>query len=87
MFESLLKYTAYADQKIIQVFERNQNCGDRAVLLFSHVLNAQHVWIKRILKEEEMYGVWEIHIPQKFQSIHLNNIQLLTKMGQYSLRS
>lgn len=73
MLETLLKYTAAADRKMIEVFRQNVLCSDRSVLLFSHILDAQHIWISRILGKAPLYERLQLHSPDKFSEISGQN--------------
>ena len=44
--------------------------------LFAHMLNAQHVWNRRILEMDEIYGVWEIHSPEELEKINQAEYEL-----------
>ncbi len=41
--------------------------------IFSHILNAHHIWNKRILKEKPAFGVWDIHSWEEWSEIHYDN--------------
>ena len=41
--------------------------------LFSHVLNAHHIWNMRLLGKEATYGVWEEHLLSDWGDIHYEN--------------
>jgi uncharacterized damage-inducible protein DinB len=51
---------------------------EREVLLFSHILNAQHLWNCRINDAEYKYKVWQVHDRSDFLKIHEEN-QAVTK--------
>ena len=46
---------------------------DQIIKLFSHILNAQHLWCCRILKKEYNYAVWEIHRKEAMPEILAEN--------------
>lgn len=41
--------------------------------IFSHILNAHHIWNRRILKEKSSFGVWDIHSWEEWSEIHYDN--------------
>jgi len=43
------------------------------IKLFSHVLNAHHIWNSRILDEDARLAVWEISLPDAWENINLDN--------------
>lgn len=73
MLENLLKYTAIADRKVIEVFKINPDYGDRALFLFSHVLNAQHIWASRIVYTVPLYERMQIHSIDQLDTISEKN--------------
>ena len=77
MLQTLINYTALADKKIIDVFLSAGKSIPEAEHLFSHILNAQHIWVKRVFKEEEEYDRFQIHSVAAFEDIHLKNIEYL----------
>lgn len=57
-------------QKYLDILPEN-TCG-----LYSHMLNAQHVWNRRILEMDEIYGVWDIHSPEELEKINQAEFEL-----------
>jgi uncharacterized damage-inducible protein DinB len=77
MLLNLINYTALADRKIIDVFQTANTSMPEAEHLFSHVLNAQHIWVKRVIGETPVFDVHQIHYVADFENIHLKNIEHL----------
>lgn len=75
--EEIINYTKVADQYIIEIFSQSTTALPEAERLFSHILNAQHIWAKRILGIEPLYGVWEIHSRQDFKKISEENFKMI----------
>ena len=73
MFADLLKYTFSADKLIIDVFEKADNALPEAELLFSHILNAQHIWISRILNKPHVFDRFDRHNVKEFRALQLEN--------------
>lgn len=80
MLAEMMKYTQVADERIIEVFEQHNLVPAKAIYLFNHVLNAQHVWASRVLGRASLYGVWEEHSPQAFSSISKGNFELFSSI-------
>ncbi|MEO8795599.1 MAG: DinB family protein [Daejeonella sp.] len=80
MIAESLKYTKLADEIMIDVFESNTLELEKAEQLFSHVLSAQHVWMKRILGEKEELGIWQLHDRKLFREIHNSNFLMIDKI-------
>jgi uncharacterized damage-inducible protein DinB len=80
MFEEIVDYTQLADHKMIKVFNSTNIKMPNAERLFSHILNAQHVWIKRILGEVPLFGVWDLHPKDQFKIISDENFVQLKEI-------
>lgn len=76
MLATIMNYTQVADGRIIEIFGKNETIPAKAITLFSHVLNAQHIWASRILEQASLYTVWEEHSPEAFPSISKDNFEL-----------
>src|SRR5882762_9108117 len=72
-----INYTSLADRKMIETFLTANKSLPDAEKLFCHILNAQHIWIKRILSEEPEYERFDIHPMESYKKIHLLNIEQL----------
>lgn len=77
MLQDFLNYTQVADGKMIEIFESHQNINPKAISLFSHILNAQHIWSCRILDKKPDFTVWQEHLPTLFASISKGNFKAL----------
>ena len=80
MLQNLINYTSLADRKIIDVFLQVSKPMPEAEKLFSHVLNAQHIWAKRIFREEPEYDTFQIHSIGEYENIHLRNSEFLLQI-------
>jgi hypothetical protein len=49
-------------------------------LLLTHLINAQHLWNKRIVSEELVYGIWEMLPFEKLHEINLENFEISKKI-------
>lgn len=72
-FNQLFDYNFYCNKKLIEQVVEFDAISDTTIKLFSHILNAHHIWNKRILKEESTYDVWQIHEVVDWQDIHYEN--------------
>ncbi|QXU41998.1 DinB family protein [Pedobacter sp. D749] len=75
--EEIINYTQLADARIIEIFKLATIDLPDAARLFSHVLNAQHIWAQRISGKTPLYGVWDIHSTEGFESLSLENFRLI----------
>lgn len=70
----LFEYHHHCNQSLIKLFEdRSNELSEKLLKLMSHVLNAQHIWIKRIQSKQPVCGVWEIHSYRDFRVLDLDN--------------
>lgn len=77
MFKELIRYTEVADSRIISTFLNAEKSLPEAESLFSHVLNAQHIWACRIKGIMPDYQRFHIHPKHSFNSLHTENIASL----------
>ncbi len=73
MLLQFIHYTRVADELVISLFENNPGVDTKAIELFSHVLNAQHIWFCRINGKPEEYGRMQLHPVAQFREIHRQN--------------
>ena len=74
MIKELIKYTEVADLLYINAFKKAGIELKEAEATFSHILNAQHIWIKRIKNEAQEYQRFDIQKVEDFIKLHINNI-------------
>ena len=75
----LLRYTEVADNLVIDVL-RYSDPPEKAMALFSHVLNAQHIWASRIMNTEILYAPHQLHPVELLAEISGNNFRMLRKI-------
>ena len=73
LFNQLLDYNFYCNKKIIDASIALISIPEESLKLFSHVLNAHHIWNARILGKSSEYSVWQIHEIIEWQDIHYDN--------------
>jgi uncharacterized damage-inducible protein DinB len=56
----LLQYDYWANLRIIEALELVDTPPERAVLLTSHILNAQMVWFTRVTNDHLILSVWDL---------------------------
>ena len=61
-FINLFTYNDWANNQIINAFEKCNEVPDKALKIFSHIITAQDVWLERIV-EPEKYTIsfWEVY--------------------------
>jgi len=61
-FKDLFEYNHHFNQQLATVFNEKQlQTSEKSVKLFNHILNAHQVWNGRIRKDQNIFGVWDIH--------------------------
>ena len=77
MLDKLIRYTEVADSLYIEAFLKAKNTVSKAEELFSHLLNAQHVWISRINGISPRHLSFDVHEKSYFLELHIENIAAL----------
>lgn len=72
-FNQLLDYNFDCNKRLIKECSKQEHVSDKSIKLFSHILNAHHIWNCRILEKEATYGVWDIHAIKDWEDIHYEN--------------
>lgn len=67
MFNELFTYNRHCNQQLAAAFVAHSLVVDtKSVALFSHILNAHHIWNFRILGQRPEYKVWQAREPESF---------------------
>ena len=75
-FKEILIYNFEMNEKLIEIFEKNSDkISEKAKLLFSHLINAQNLWNRRILSTDLVYGVWEIIPFEILKKMNTENLE------------
>jgi uncharacterized damage-inducible protein DinB len=72
-FNELFDYNFYCNKKIIDECTAMEKVPDKSQKLFSHILNAHHIWNSRILGKPSEYVVWDKHPIKNWADIHYEN--------------
>jgi len=55
-FKELFEYSHHYNQGLIEIIQNNpDNISDKALKIFSHILNAHHVWNNRLIRNIPKY--------------------------------
>jgi len=72
--KELFEYNHHFNQKLGDIFNDNPDkTSEKAVKLYSHILNAHKVWNNRMDPKQRAFGIWEIHPVQNFKNIDKMN--------------
>lgn len=72
-FNQLFDYNFFCNKKLIEQCSTLDSMPSKSLELFSHVLNAHHIWNARILGKPSEYEVWQLHDPKEWGDIHYEN--------------
>ncbi len=76
--ESLFEYGHQANQELIDILIVNQvKASDKSIELMSHIINAEHIWISRMLNKKATFDVWQIHTMSNLKVYDKQNYQTL----------
>ena len=71
--QQLFDYNFYCNKKMIQQCSGLDHVPENCIRLFTHILNAHHIWNHRILGESAEFGVWDVHAIDSWEDIHYEN--------------
>lgn len=71
--QQLFDYNYYCNKNLIAQCGSLENIPENCTRLFSHILNAHHIWNQRILGNSSEYSVWQEHPFAKWEDIHYDN--------------
>lgn len=72
-FQQLFDYNFYCNKKLIETCSGLKEVPGRTADLFSHILNAHHIWNARITGSEPRFGVWEQQEIANWEELHYEN--------------
>lgn len=82
LFKDFLEYNHYANKRFIKCFIEDGFRNEKGIKLFSHIINAHHIWLARIREETPMFEVWELHVINSFSKVDEENYQQSLKLLQ-----
>jgi uncharacterized damage-inducible protein DinB len=78
-FEELFRYNHWANLQLLDQVEKC--CTTPMARLFSHLINAHHIWNQRILGTTEKLTVWSLHeletVRTYVEANHIETLELL----------
>ena len=72
-FNQLFDYNFHYNKKLIETCLEMKTVPEEVVRLFSHVLNAHHIWNARMLGIPPEIQVWQIHETADWGELHYEN--------------
>lgn len=88
-FINLFEYNYFHNQKFADTFTTGyENFSEKTTKLYSHIVNAHHIWISRIESKNVSFGVWHIHSLEDYKRIDkMNYERTLVILNSYELNS
>jgi uncharacterized damage-inducible protein DinB len=72
-FNQLFDYNFFCNKKFIEECNTMKKIPEQSTGLFSHILNAHHIWNARIQGKVPAFGVWQPHPLKDWGDIHYEN--------------
>ncbi len=72
-FNEIFDYNYYCNKKLIDECLGQKEVPPRTKVLFSHILNAHHIWNARIIGKVAEFEVWRDHDLKEWTDIHYEN--------------
>ncbi len=89
-FNQLFDYNFFCNKKLIDECNAMDSVPGKSVELFSHILNAHHIWNARILGKGPEFKVWQEHDLKNWGDIHYENqrssFEIITNADDFERR-
>lgn len=89
-FNQLFDYNFYCNKKLIEECNKLGMVPDKSALLFSHILNAHHIWNSRIVGKPSEYQVFQLQLTKDWADIHYenqrNSFEIITNADNFEKR-
>jgi uncharacterized damage-inducible protein DinB len=80
-FQELFDYSHHYNQMLAEEFQKNgDRIPEKSIKLFSHLLNAHHIWNSRINGHISAYTIWQVHTSDHFLWMDLDNYENTKKI-------
>lgn len=77
----LLEYIQKSNNSTIDLLVQNQaTLPSKAIEIYSHMINAHHVWNARILGKKPFFKIWQIHSVEVFSEMNEENYLVSKKI-------
>jgi uncharacterized damage-inducible protein DinB len=57
-FKKMFSYTDWANFIMLGALEQNQINNDYIIQVMSHIVNAQFIWLDRVIKQQHHFQIW-----------------------------
>ncbi len=72
-FHQLFDYNFYCNRKYIETCSQLKTVPEECIRLFSHILNAHHIWNARMTNVKPSLEVWQLHQVKDWETLHYEN--------------
>ncbi|MEN8790391.1 MAG: DinB family protein [Flavobacteriaceae bacterium] len=88
--DQLFDYNFHSNKKLIEECQKLKKVPEKSLSLFSHILNAHHIWNARVLSAPVLYEVWQEHPLKEWGDIHYENqrssFEIITNTDNFEIR-
>ncbi|MGB5941649.1 MAG: DinB family protein [Leeuwenhoekiella sp.] len=74
-FLDLFTYSAASNQQLGEFLREEQLLSESIRAIYSHLLNAHHIWNARILSEAMLFDVWQHHNIESWALLDTKNLE------------
>lgn len=89
-FNQLFDYNFHCNKKLIETCMELKTVPEEVIRLFSHILNAHHLWNARVLGIDPEKEVWQHHEIQNWGELHYenqrNSFEIITNAENFEKR-
>lgn len=89
-FNQLFDYNFFCNKRFIEECKVLKNIPDKSISLFSHILNAHHLWNARLQGKMPAYEVWQLQPTKEWSDIHYENqrntFEIITNTDNFEQR-
>lgn len=89
-FHQLFDYNYHCNRKLLEACGGMDALPGKTGTLFSHILNAHHIWNTRMLGEPASFDVWQEHDCSAWEELHYENqratFEIITNADSFESR-
>ena len=90
LFNQLFDYNFFCNRQLIEQCMSFKKVPKKSQELFSHILNAHHIWNHRILERPSDHDDWQLHEVNNWGDIHYENqrtsFEIITNTDSFEKR-
>jgi len=86
----LFDYNFYCNKRLTEECNRLEYVPEKTIALFSHILNAHHIWNSRLLAQKREFDIFQIQPLTAWEGIHYDNqknsFDIITNVDRFEKR-